>query len=73
ASDFVRPRAVRIGSRAAGPGAESLRSTAFRNPEGDLATIVVNTGAERTFDLAVGDRHVEVTIPAGSVATYVLP
>ena len=41
-SRFVRPGAVRIGSSSAAP---SLEVTAFRNPNGSVAIVVLNTAA----------------------------
>ncbi|QWF77070.1 glycoside hydrolase family 30 protein [Amycolatopsis sp. CA-230715] len=68
AGKFVVPGAVRVDS--ATEGGDGLESTAFRNPDGLLSVIVLNTGEARTFDLSLGGRHTTVSLPARSMATY---
>jgi len=67
---FIRPGAQRIGCRvSAGP----LEATAFRNPDGQLAVIVLNrTEAEIAFTLAWGDQNFACVSSARSIQTYVV-
>jgi glucosylceramidase len=68
ASRFVLPGARRIESDTSVAGLESV---AFRNEDGGVVLIVLN-GAEaaRSFDVAVGERAFQASLPAGAVATY---
>ncbi|PRY02310.1 ricin-type beta-trefoil lectin domain protein [Allonocardiopsis opalescens] len=66
ASRFVDPGAVRIASSTAA----SLPNVAFRNPDGSVAMIVLNTsGGAQSFQVAEGGSSFGYTLPAGSVAT----
>ncbi|MBI5424302.1 MAG: glycoside hydrolase family 30 protein [Opitutae bacterium] len=68
-SKFVKPGAHRIAS-AGGPAA--LDTIAFQNPDGSVATIVMNkTAAPATFQLAVAGETVACQIPARAIQTYV--
>ncbi|HEY3738846.1 MAG TPA: glycoside hydrolase family 30 beta sandwich domain-containing protein, partial [Bryobacteraceae bacterium] len=70
AAKFVRPGAVRIDSTS---GAGGLLSVAFRNPNGSMVVIVLNTGASAS-DFAVaaspGGRTFLYTLRGQSVATF---
>jgi glucosylceramidase len=69
---FIRPGAVRIGSTVAG----NAWNVAFRNPDGSIALVVVNddwgTTTQR-FDVSAGATAFAYDLPAGAVATFVLP
>jgi glucosylceramidase len=69
---FVRPGAVRIGSTVAG----TIWDVAFRNRDGSIVVLAVNddwgTGSQR-FNVRLGDRGFSYELPAGAVATFVVP
>lgn len=68
-SKFVRPGARRV---AAAPTRSSLLSTAFVNPDGKLATVVMNgSDAAVTYLLCIDGYAAEVTSPAHSMQTLV--
>ncbi|MNI97286.1 hypothetical protein D3C76_1723840 [compost metagenome] len=51
----------------------NLQSVSFRNPDGTLAVIVMNESDEpQTFTLGYGGELAEASLPARSIATYVL-
>jgi glucosylceramidase len=67
ASRFVLRGAHRIASTLAG----DLDTVAFRNTDGSIALIVVNSAtAGRPFTVQSGGRQFAAVIPAGAVATY---
>lgn len=69
-SKFIAPGAVRIGLKS---GNAALLSTAFQNPDGTIVAVVQNeTDAEQSFSLALGNAAAEETLPAHSIATYVI-
>ncbi|MNB94580.1 Glucuronoxylanase XynC precursor [compost metagenome] len=69
-SKFVAPGAVRIGQALS---RSNLQSVSFRNPDGTLAVIVMNESDEpQTFTLGYGGELAEASLPARSIATYVL-
>ena len=69
---FVQPGAVRIGSTVAG----NIWNVAFRNRDGSIVLLAVNddwgTGSQR-FNVSIGDHEFSYDLPAGAVATFVLP
>ena len=69
---FIRPGAVRVDSTVAG----NAWNVAFRNPDGSIVLVVVNddwgTTTQR-FDVSAGDTAFSYDLPAGAVATFVLP
>ena len=68
-SKFVRPGARRVGAVSSH---SSLLTTAFVNPDGRLAVIVMNGGAAPVnYGLHVGGRQFELTIPAHAIQTIV--
>ncbi|NJB85289.1 O-glycosyl hydrolase [Lewinella marina] len=70
ASRFVPPASVRIASSEP----EILPNVAYRTPSGEVVVIVLNNGeGEEEFTLDLGDRQLATRLPAGAVATYVLP
>jgi glucosylceramidase len=68
ASRFVLPGARRVESDT---GVSGLESVAFRNQGGETVLIVLNgAAAAQRFDVAVGARAFQATLPAGAVATF---
>ncbi len=69
---FIRPGAVRIDSTVAG----NAWNVAFRNPDGSVVLVVVNDDWGTTtqhFNVAGDGQSFSYTLPAGAVATFVLP
>ncbi|MNP71435.1 hypothetical protein D3C76_1678240 [compost metagenome] len=51
----------------------SLLATAFRNPDGSVAVVVQNESDEaQPFALELGGEAVGETLPAHSIATYII-
>jgi len=69
ASRFLRPGAVRIGSRSRSEG--PLQHAAFENPDQSRVLIILNAGARQSFSVADGTRAFSASLPGGAVATYV--
>ncbi len=68
ASKFVRPGAVRIGSTMI----DGLPNVAFRNPDGSKVAIVLNdSGNQRSFNIRYSGKKLAVTLPPGSVGSFV--
>ncbi len=68
-SRYVKPGAVRIGWSSNVPGTEM---TAFKNPDGKIAVIVMNNSANNvSFKLKNGTRIIKPSLPAHSIATYI--
>ncbi|HTH38852.1 MAG TPA: glycoside hydrolase family 30 protein [Pyrinomonadaceae bacterium] len=68
-SKFIKPGAKRIASS---PSRSSLISTAFKNPDGTVAVVVMNKGeAAVTFSLWLDGQAAEATSPARSIQTFV--
>jgi len=68
ASKFVQDGAVRIGSDEETDGLEQV---AFRNPDGSLALITVNTGGEELrFTVDWGGQAFDYALPPKSAATF---
>lgn len=68
-SRFVKPGAVRIGSRG---GRAAIESMAFQNPDGSIAVVMMNrTDLAQSTRLQVGGETVAVALPARSIRTYV--
>jgi glucosylceramidase len=69
-SKFIRPGAKRIASTT---NRDWLQATAFRNPDGKVAVVVMNSGDKpQDFQLWVKGQAASTTSPAHSIATYVL-
>jgi glucosylceramidase len=69
-SRFVMPGAVRVGSSGGPVGTESV---AFRNPDGGLVVVVLNTSAAaKPFSLRARGGQVSCLVPARSIQTYIL-
>jgi glucosylceramidase len=66
-SKFVRPGARRV---ACASMSDDLLATAFRNPDGSLAVVVMNaSGNDHAFFLWTGGRAAPLTLRAHSIAT----
>lgn len=71
-SKFIRPGARRV---IAAPTTDEIESTAFVNPDGSTAVVVLNTGEKaQPFALNLGaDGVASTTIPAHAIMTLVVP
>jgi len=70
ASKFVLPGARRIESNTLGSG--SIENVAFRNPDGSLVLVALNSGdEEEAFAIRHAGRLLETSLPGGTAATYV--
>ncbi|MNW10919.1 hypothetical protein D3C71_2082420 [compost metagenome] len=50
-----------------------MLSTAFRNPDGSLAVVLMNEGEEeRTVTLGLGEEVAECQLPPHSIATHLI-
>jgi glucosylceramidase len=70
-SKFVQPGAVRIDSTGYGQG--GIENVAFRNPDGTIALVAINTGGTQSFRVSHGGSSFGYTLPAGSMATFTWP
>ena len=71
-SKFVRPGARRIESNTFGPG--SLEDVAFRNPDGSIVLLVLNSGSKPiTFNISWKEKYAVYTLPGNSAATFTWP
>lgn len=69
-SKFIRPGARRIVSS---PTLDTLQTTAWQNPDGSIALVVLNTtDKEQPYAVALGGRTATTTSPAHSIMTLVL-
>jgi glucosylceramidase len=69
-SRFIRPGAARI---LCASTQDDLEATAFLNPDRTIAVVVLNrTDKERTFTLKRGARAAMCSMPAHSIATYIV-
>ncbi|WP_178023985.1 glycoside hydrolase family 30 protein [uncultured Paenibacillus sp.] len=69
-SKYIKPGAVRLGLETELP---SLLATAFRNPDGSVAVVVQNESDEaQPFVLELGGEAAGETLPAHSIATYII-
>jgi glucosylceramidase len=69
ASKFVRPAAVRIESNTFGQG--SLEDVAFRNPDGSIVLIVLNSSnSAQTFNIAWNGKYAAYQLDKQAVATF---
>ena len=66
-SKFIRPQAQRVSSSSSHSG---LLTTSFRNPDGTVATVVMNKGDKAIeYTLVVGRRQARASIPAHAIQT----
>jgi glucosylceramidase len=71
-SKFVRPGARRIESNTFGQG--SLEDVAFRNPDGSLVLLVLNSGSKPvTFNIGWKENYAVYTLTGNSAATFTWP
>ncbi|MFF2019153.1 glycoside hydrolase family 30 beta sandwich domain-containing protein [Paenibacillus sp. NPDC058177] len=69
-SKYIAPGAVRIGLQNA---TEGVLSTAFRNPDGSLAVVLMNEGEDsREVTLGLGDEVARFELPAHSIITHLI-
>ena len=68
-SKFVRPQAKRV---ATAVSRSTLLSASFLNPDGKMATVVMNqTDSPISYNLYVGDQKTRIDIPAHAIQTVV--
>lgn len=68
-SRFIKPGALRL---MATPSRSILKTTSFVNPDGSIATIVMNiTPVDVKYKLIAGDGMIELMIPAHAIQTIV--
>jgi glucosylceramidase len=66
---FIRPGAERI---VCAPTRDSLEATAFRNPDGSVALIVLNRSDETIpFAIRFGKKAAKTESPARSIRTFI--
>jgi glucosylceramidase len=66
---FVKPGARRVLCTS---GQQDLEAASFVNPDGSVATVVMNrAGQPLRFALRIDGRHAATELPARSIATYV--
>jgi glucosylceramidase len=68
AGKFVAPGAYRVESNTFDQG--SLEDVAFRNPDGSLILLVLNSGGSTTFNIAWAGKYASYKLPGGAVATF---
>jgi len=69
-SKFVRPGARRIESNTFGPG--SLEDVAFRNPDGSLVLLVLNSSPKPvTFNVSWKEKYAVYTLPGNAAVTLI--
>ncbi|MBY0014519.1 glycoside hydrolase family 30 protein [Paenibacillus typhae] len=69
-SKYIAPGAVRIGLESAIDG---ILSTAFRNPDGSIAVVLMNeSDEERSVTLGLGSELAGCLLPPHSIATHVI-
>ena len=70
-SKFVQPGAVRISSTAYGDG--GIQNVAFRNPDGKIVLVALNSGGTQNFRVSFGGQSFGYSLPGGSMATFTWP
>ncbi|MCG8922567.1 ricin-type beta-trefoil lectin domain protein [Lentzea sp. CC55] len=70
-SKFVQPGAVRIDSTGYGEG--GVQNVAFRNPDGRIVLVALNSGGQQDFRVSYGGQTFGYTLPAGAMATFTWP
>jgi glucosylceramidase len=70
-SKFVEPGAVRIGSTGYGDG--GVQNVAFRNPDGTIVLVALNTGGTQDFKVSYQGTSFGYNLPAGAMATFTWP
>jgi glucosylceramidase len=70
-SKFVQPGAVRIDSTGYGEG--GIQNVAFRNPNGSIVLVALNSGGTQNFQVSYGGQTFGYTLPGGAIATFTWP
>ncbi|MEV6285629.1 ricin-type beta-trefoil lectin domain protein [Kribbella sp. NPDC051770] len=70
-SKFVRPGAVRIDSTGYGEG--GIQNVAFRNPDGTIVLVAINSGGTQNFQVSYGGQNFGYNLPGGAMATFTWP
>jgi glucosylceramidase len=70
-SKFVKPGAVRIDSTGYGEG--GIQNVAFRNPDGTIVLVALNSGGTQNFQVSYGGQSFGYNLPGGSMATFTWP
>jgi glucosylceramidase len=70
-SKFVKPGAVRIDSTGFGEG--GIENVAFKNPDGSIALVAVNTGGTQNFQVSYGGQSFGYNLAGGAMATFTWP
>lgn len=70
-SKFVQPGAVRIDSTGFGDG--GVQNVAFRNPDGRIVLVALNTGGQQNFRVSYSGQTFGYNLPAGAMATFTWP
>ncbi|NKE63369.1 glucosylceramidase [Lentzea sp. PSKA42] len=70
-SKFVQPGAVRIDSTGYGEG--GIQNVAFRNPDGRIVLVALNSGGQQDFRVSYGGQTFGYNLPAGAMATFTWP
>ena len=68
---FVKPGAVRVDSTGYGQG--GVENVAFRNPDGSIVLVAVNSGGAQNFQVSYGGSSFGYQLPAGAMATFTWP
>ncbi|GAB3893286.1 ricin-type beta-trefoil lectin domain protein [Kibdelosporangium lantanae] len=70
-SKFVQPGAVRIDSTGYGDG--GIQNVAFRNPDGTIVLVALNSGGTQNFQVSYGGQSFGYNLPGGAMATFTWP
>ncbi|GAA3623859.1 ricin-type beta-trefoil lectin domain protein [Lentzea roselyniae] len=68
---FVQPGAVRVDSTGYGEG--GIQNVAFRNPDGRIVLVALNSGGQQSFRVSYAGQTFGYTLPAGAMATFTWP
>jgi glucosylceramidase len=70
-SKYIRPGAERIGFTNSD---EALMVTAAKNPDGSIAVVVFNQGAEaKSFNLSMNESTIDIQISGQAIQTILIP
>lgn len=70
-SKFVQPGAVRVDSTGYGEG--GIQNVAFRNPDGTIVLVAINSGGTQNFQVSYGGQSFGYQLPGGAMATFTWP
>lgn len=70
-SKFVQPGAVRIDSTGYGDG--GIQNVAFRNPDGTIVLVALNSGGTQNFQVSYGGQTFGYNLAGGAMATFTWP